>query len=311
MPSNFDAGPVATTAADTVVAGTTAYDLAVRYALRANLVFDKMADVKSTKQSHNGAAVTFTIMNDLLPATTPLGETTDPDAVAVGDAPVTVTLLEYGNTVVTTAKLRGTSFVPFDPTVANRIAYNAAQTIDILAYTPLITSRNAAQVIDNSATGGNAVLSAATVRQVYNKLSAANVPKYNGNLYWAVIHPDQSYDLRAETDMGSWRIPQEYDGGMTGGIITGEVGAFEGFKFVETTQINDDGTNYDAIFGGRECLAKAHSRADGYGDTPRTVSVNSLDRLQRFNYIGWKHLVGYGLFRDVASVHVKTITAAP
>jgi N4-gp56 family major capsid protein len=288
---------------------TAAYDLAVRYAFRANLVFDKMADVKSTRQSHNGATVTFTKMNDLAPATTPLSETLDIDAVAATDTPVTVTLVEYGNTVVTTALLRGTSFVPFDPTVANRIAYNAAQTIDELAYTPLITSRT--NIIDNGALGGNAVLSAATVRQVYNTLAAANVPKYNGNLYWGVIHPDQSYDLRAETDMGSWRIPQEYDGGMSGGIITGEVGAFEGVKFVETTQIAESAGDYQAIFGGRECLAKAISRGDGYGDSPRTVSTNTLDRLQRFNYIGWKHLVGYAVFREESSVQVTTISAAP
>jgi hypothetical protein len=165
-------------------------------------------------------------------------------------------------------------------------------------------------VIDNSAGAGNATLSAATLRQAYTTLAAANVPKF-GNLYWGVIHPDQSYDLRGETDNGSWRIPQEYSGGMSGGIITGEVGQFEGFKIIETTQIDAVVGDYKAVFGGRECLAKAVSRSDGYGDSPRVVSTSTLDRLQRFNYIGWKHLVGYGLFREESSVAVITISAAP
>lgn len=299
----------------TAVSGldTAAYDLAIRYNFRANLVFDKMADVKSTNQSHNGSTVTFTKMNDLAIANTPLAETADINAVAATDTPVTVTLAEYGNTVVTTALLRGTSFVPFDPTVSNRISFNAAQSVDSLAMAPLVAGTRTNKLDVSGATAGAGVagpnLNAATLRKAYRLLSAANVPKADGGYYWAIIHPDQSYDLRAEIGSGSWRVPQEYNG-MTGGIINGEVGQFEGFRIVETTMIGKSGTGaattYASVFGGRECLAKAWSRNDGYGPDPRTVSVDSLDRLQRFRYIGWKHLVGYALFREEASVVVIT-----
>lgn len=296
---------------------TAAYDLAVRYAFRASLVFDKMADVKSTNQSHNGATVTFTLMNDLAVVTTPLAETTDVSAVAVTDAPITVTLAEYGNTVVTTALLRGTSFVPFDATVANRISFNAAQTIDAVAMAPLVAGSRTNKLDVSGATAGVGTagpnLNAATLRQAYTRLASANVPKADGGYYWAVIHPKQSFDLRAETGPGSWRIPQEYNG-PSGGIINGEVGQFEGFRVVETTMIGaagtGDATKYSAVVGGRECLAKAWSRSDGYGPDPRTVSVDTLDRLQRFRYIGWKHLVGYALFREEASVLVITKSSA-
>ena len=296
---------------------TAAYDLAIKYAFRASLVFDKMADVKSTNQSHNGATVTFTKMNDLAPATAPLAETTDISAVQATDTPVTVTLAEYGNTVVTTALLRGTSFVPFDPTVSNRITFNAAESIDAIAMAPLVAGTRTNKLDVSGATAGPGIagpnLNGATLRTAYTRLAGANVPKSDGGYYWLVIHPNQSFDLRAEVGAGSWRVPQEYNG-MTGGIINGEVGQFEGFRVIETTKVPGTGaspnTKYSAVAGGRECLAKAWSRNDGYGPDPRTVSVDTLDRLQRFRYIGWKHLVGYNLFREEASVLIITASTA-
>src|SRR3954465_2471779 len=104
-----------------VTVDQTAYDRAVYLGLRPLLYFDQVADVKSTRQAMEGAAVVFTIVTDLAVATTALNESTDVDAVAIADSQVTITLLEYGNAAITTKKLRSVSFVPYDPVVADLI----------------------------------------------------------------------------------------------------------------------------------------------------------------------------------------------
>ena len=113
-----------------VSSDTTAFQQLAYFALRSQPMFEMVADVRSTAQSHNGSAVQFNIYNDLSQATSALTETSDVTAVALGDSTVTVTLAEYGNAVITTAKLRGTSFLNVDADAANIIGYNMVDSID-------------------------------------------------------------------------------------------------------------------------------------------------------------------------------------
>jgi hypothetical protein len=69
------------------------------------------------------------------------------------------------------------------------------------------------------------------IRKVTAQLRGDNVPTFNG-LYMGYIHPDVSYDLRSETGAAAWRDPHVYvDTDM---IYNGEIGAFEGVRFIET-----------------------------------------------------------------------------
>ena len=73
-------------------------------------------------------------MDDLAEATTPLLENIDVDSAAMEAKGLVVPMQEYGNAVTTTALLRGTSMIPIDPLVAERVGYNAGASID----TPLV-----------------------------------------------------------------------------------------------------------------------------------------------------------------------------
>jgi hypothetical protein len=105
---------MAYTQTSSVSSDTTAFEQLAYFALRSQPLFEMVADVKTTNQSHPGSAVQFNIYNDLAQATSALTETSDVTAVALSDSTVTVTLAEYGNAVITTAKLRGTSFLNVD-----------------------------------------------------------------------------------------------------------------------------------------------------------------------------------------------------
>ena len=190
-----------------------AFEKLAYFALRPEMYFDQFADVQATNATNPGASVKFTVFADLAAATTALGEAEDVTPVAMSDSQVTVTLNEYGNATVTTAKLRATSFLPVDPVAAQAVGYNAGLSIDTIA-------RNVLEAGDNViyATGGavdpssrttvNAddTLSSNDVRRVVAQLRGANVPTINGS-YVGFIHPDVSYDFRSATDAAAWRSP--------------------------------------------------------------------------------------------------------
>ena len=107
-----------------------AFDRLAYFALRSELLFDQAADVQPVAQAMPGTGVTFTIFADIAAATSTLNEVTDVTPTALSDSQVTVTLAEYGNAVVTTAKLRGTAFLDVDSAAANIIGYNAGDSMD-------------------------------------------------------------------------------------------------------------------------------------------------------------------------------------
>lgn len=225
----------------------TAYDLMVRYAYRPELYFDQVADVQSTDQSTPGPTVQFTIMNDLPLATTALSETADVSAVSLSDSTVSVQLVEYGNAVISTARLRGTSFVPIDPVIANVVGYNAGASIDTIARIALDAGTN---VMYGSGLGSTSLntsvttragvqlgttYSALDIRVARARLESQNVPKFGG-YYMGYIHPDVIADLQGESvsynpSLG-WRAAQTYADPSK--LFTGEFGMFEGVRFIST-----------------------------------------------------------------------------
>lgn len=224
-----------------------AYDRLAYFALRPELYFDAAADVQPTAQSMPGSSVAFTIVNDLAIQDTALTETTDVSTVALSDSQVTLTLAEYGNAVLTTAKLRGTSFVDIDPIVANVVGYNAGVSIDSIARNALNAGTNVqyasglgATALQSGVTTRAGVLSANTissldVRVARARLRSMNVPTFGG-MYVGYIHPDIVADLQGEqvgaSNLQGWRAPHVYS--QPGEIWNGEIGAFEGVRFIET-----------------------------------------------------------------------------
>lgn len=292
-----------------------AYDLLARYAFRPELYFDRWADVRSTNSTSRGSSVTFFQQSDMAVATTPLTEDVDVTPVALSNTSVTVTLAEYGNATVTTARLSASSVLEIDPIAANAIGYNAGISIDTIAGNVMAAGSNVTYVAGsarNTIAAGN-VLTSALVRRMYAKLRAANVPTFENGLYTAMIHPNVAYDLKNETGDLGWRAPQVY-GTSQSAIANGEIGAYEGFRFIVSPRapefVNAGAGStvevYRSLFFGREAMAKAYSTGGGYGPDPVVVRGEVTDVLRRFTPIGWKHFVGYSTFRTEALQAVES-----
>ena len=303
---------MAITQASSLSVDQQAFDQIAYFALRSEMLFDAAADVQPVAQSMPGSSVTFTIFSELADATSTLSETVDLTPTTMADSQVSVTLAEYGNTVNTTAKLRGTSFLDVDAVAANLIGYNAGSSIDTVVANVLKAATNvvyggggASTPTSNATVAAEDIVEANDIRIVTAQLRGAKAQSFNG-MYMAFIHPDVSYDLRRETGAASWRDPHVYSN--IGPIYNGEIGAFEAVRFIETPRAPVDLTGgsastvdlYSTIIMGRQSLAKAHSITDGNGAYPKVVRGPVVDSLMRFNPIGWYWLGGYGIFRQAA-----------
>ncbi len=303
---------MAITQASSLSTDQVAFDQIAYFALRSEMLFDAAADVQPVAQSMPGSSVKFTIFSELADAISTLAETTDLTPSTMGDSQVEVTLAEYGNTINTTAKLRGTSFLDVDAVAANLIGYNAGSSLDTIVANVLKAATNvifggggSTTPTSNATVQAEDIIEANDIRVATAQLRGSKAQSFNG-MYMAFIHPDVSYDLRRETGAASWRDPHNYNN--IGPIYNGEIGAFEAVRFVETPRAPLDLTGgsastvdlYQTIIMGRQSLAKAHSITDGNGAYPKVVRGPVVDSLMRFNPIGWYWLGGYGIFRQAA-----------
>ena len=302
-----------------------AFEKLAYFALRPEMYYDQFADVQATNATNPGASIKFTVFADMAAATTALGESTDVTPVSMTDTQVTVTLLEYGNATVTTAKLRASSFMPVDPIAAQAIGYNAGLSIDTIAQAVLQAGTNVIYATGGAQTATTRLtmktdqtLVAKDIRRAVAELRGANVPTINGN-YVGFIHPDVSYDLRGITDASGWRDSYKYTNAMP--LYNGEIGMFEGVRFIESSRAPlftnayngagavGTGDSYGTLIMGRQALAKGISLGGEYGAQPSIVYGEVTDLLKRFRPVGWKHFVGYSVFRQEALRRIESASS--
>jgi len=229
-----------------------AYDRLLEFALRSEPLIRSVADKRPAKQAHPGSTVVLQIHQDLSEQTTALTESTERDSVAISTpTSVTITLAEYGNSVLVTRALELFSLADVDPAIANIIAFNLAGSIDTVAQTEL---RGGTNIIYGGATATStatitaaASLDSADIRKAVAKLRSGKSVARKGSLYWAGLHPEVSHDLRAETGAGGWRLPHEYN--SNDNIWAGEIGTYEGAYYVESARMFSakDGADQTAL----------------------------------------------------------------
>lgn len=296
----------------------TAFNQEADFALRDEPIWmqNSVVDTKARKLAMPGDTITFTIHKDLsaTPATTPLTETVDPDAVAP-QAPtrVSVSLAEYGRATLQTEFLQTLAFTQEEKERAVIVGRDMIDTIDALIRATADTStngiRNAAGVWSKSTATvgvtGTDYLNRQGAATVVSYLRASKVVPKQGDNYLAIAHPHVLHDLMAENSATAWIAPHTY-GGDTGAVYNGEVGTFMGATYLRTTRITTatDGAASAKVY--RTYYLGQQAIAEGVGYDPHIVVGLVSDKLKRFNPLGWKFLGGYGLYRPESLVKVFT-----
>ena len=275
-----------------------AYDRLIEFALRSQPLIRQVADKTPARQSIPGSSVVLQRYVDLTKVSSTLTEQTDPDAVALATPSyTTITLAEYGNAVLVTRALELFSLADVDPAVANIIAYNMADSIDDVAQTVLATGTNilrAGSRTSSATITSSDTFNSAAARKAVAKLRTNKAIPRKGSLYWAGIHPEVAHDLRAETGVGSWRQPHEYQSNDE--IWAGEIGTYEGAFYVESPRMFSDKKGADQTTSSTTTTASAASgatvlaltsvagiavgdRLSGTGLATAGVQVTSIDSL--------------------------------
>ena len=249
-------------------------------------MFRNLADKRPVQQAMPGSSVVFSLYQDLAAATGTLTETTDPDAVAISDVnTVSVTLNEYGNTVLNTRKLGEFAFSDVDPAVANLVAYNLADSIDKVVVGVLRQGSNV--IYSGSATATSGVTAAMTlggaqIRKAVAKLRAGNAVPREGMLYAAYTHPETAHDLRSETGALAFEDIRKYTDPNVGNILNAVTGVLGGAYIVETPRAYTatDGASSAKVY--RTVVAGQQALAEAVAVEPGIVIGPVVDKLMRF-----------------------------
>lgn len=311
----------------------TAYDRALEFALRAQPMFRTIADKRPVQQAMPGSSVVFELYQDLAQQITPLNELVDPDAVAAGNpTTVSVTLNEYGNAILVSNKLDLFSFTDVTAGLVNQVAWNLVDSVDLLVQNVLAagtqtvrrdpatgnvtygfgstpTQPTALTAIDQTA---NSRMSSDVARFSTTQLRTNKVHPNRDSYYTAYIHPQVSYDLRRETGAAAWRDPHNYS--AAGNIWAGEIGEYEGACYIESPRCQNvqSGSGagatqtrvYNTYFTGQQALAEA------VAEEFHTVRGPVVDKLTRFQPLGWYGVAGWTLYRPESLIVAQTSSSA-
>ena len=250
-----------------------AYDRLLEFALRSEPLIRSVADKTPARQSIPGSTVVLQKYVDLAQKTSTLSETTDPDALALSTpTTVSITLNEYGNSVLVTRALELFSLADVDPAIANIIAFNLADSIDDVAMTTLRGGTNKLFGGTRTSTAtltASDTIDSADIRKAVAKLRANKAIGRKGSLYWAGIHPEVSHDLRAESSSGQgWLLPNQY-GSSQDRIWAGEIGNYEGAYYVESARL------YNAKTGADQTALATASAVSGASGAFTIVAANA------------------------------------
>lgn len=295
----------------------TTYDRALEFALRAQPLFRNVADKRPVQQAMPGSSVVFSLYQDLAQAITPLNELVDPDAVAAGNpTTVTVTLNEYGNSILVSNKLDLMSFTDVTAGLVNQVAWNLGDSIDLVVQNVLAGGTNVIRQNGDPATtaptynGGtfNGVTAVSTFSSKAVRLGVANLRTNKahpnkGSFYTTYVHPKVSHDLRSDTGAAGWRDPHNYS--APDNIWAGEIGEYEGSVFIETPRAiftaNSVPVNvYNSYMTGQQALAEA------VAEEFHTIRGPVVDKLTRFQPLGWYGVAGWSVYRQESLIRVET-----
>lgn len=308
----------------------TAYDRALEFALRAQPMFRMVADKRPVQQAMPGSSIVFELYQDLTQAITPLNELVDPDAVAAGNpTTVSVTLNEYGNAILVSNKLDLFSFTDVTAGLVNQVAWNLVDSVDLLvqnvlaAGTQTIRTDGTTKVaygfgstptnpIALTSIDSDSVFNSDMARFAPTQLRTNKVHPNRDSYYTAYIHPQVSYDLRRETGAAAWRDPHNYS--AAGNIWAGEIGEYEGACYIETPRCQNvqsgagSGSTQTRVFNtyytGQQALAEA------VAEEFHTVRGPVVDKLTRFQPLGWYGVAGWSLYRPESLIVAQSTSSA-
>lgn len=231
------------------------------------LVHDRFAQKRNIPKG-KGKEIEFRKYDPLPKALTPITEGVTPKGRKLSMTTLTAQVDQYGDFVEISDILDLTAIDNNLQEATVLLGSQAGRTLDTITR-EVINGGSNVQYGEGQVTGrhllvggeatGNHYFTVRAVRKAVRFLKTMNAPRYEGS-YWAIIHPDCSYDIQDDPD---WKRPHEYKD--TSNIYDDEIGKIAGVRFIETTEAKVFHAD-DLTEGARELKVKSASG--------KTITVN-------------------------------------
>ena len=202
------------------------------------LVHDRFAQKRNIPKG-KGKEIEFRKYDPLPKALTPITEGVTPKGRKLSMTTLTAQVDQYGDFVEISDILDLTAIDNNLQEATVLLGSQAGRTLDTITR-EVINGGSNVQYGEGQVTGrhllvggestGNHYFTVRAVRKAVRFLKTMNAPRYEGS-YWAIIHPDCSYDIQDDPD---WKRPHEYKD--TSNIYDDEIGKIAGVRFIETTE---------------------------------------------------------------------------
>jgi N4-gp56 family major capsid protein len=258
---------------------------------------------------------------DLSVNTTPLTEGTPPTDNELSISSEYFTAAQYGATVAVSDLAQIDSPHDLISIAAERIAYNATRSMDVLVrdqihanvLTSAVFGATGATTLTantaNSAVAAAGVLTGAFVKNMVARLKGANVPQFADGTYRCIIHPSQEYDLVSDTSVNGWIEANKYVNNIP--LLTNEIGMFAGVRFIVSSDAKvyatagaSSGNVYTALFLGPDAYTIGDSQTlQSYFVAP---GGDHTDPLAQKALVGYKMRFG-SLLLDNAGARYRVL----
>ena len=280
----------------------------LRMALQPLVKFRQFADIKDAAMQGKGKGETFhwNVFSDVATAGTTLVETTVMPETNFTITQGTMTITEYGNSVPYSGKLDDLSEQPVKEIINKVLKNDAKKAFDSAAHaqfnaTPLrvvptagtatdavtLTTNGTATLTNNVALGKN------HVKAIVDLMKERNITPYQADDYFSLGHPSTFRTLKNELES----VHQYVDSGFQM-IMNGEIGRYEGVRFVEQTNVAKEaftkGLSNWAFFFGDDTVAEAIA-------VPEEMRGKIPTDFGRSKGIAWYYLGGFGLVHPEAA----------
>jgi len=217
-----------------------------------------------------------------------------------------LTVTEYGNSVPFSSKLDDLSLQPVKDVIKKVLKNDASKAFDILARaqfdaSPLtVASATATDAVVLETTGtctvtNNVALGKDHIKAIVDTMKERNIPTFSAGDYFAIGRPTTFRQLKNDLES----IHQYVDAGFRM-IMNGEIGRYEGVRFIEqtniaaTTNFATNGKSDDVHFFGEDTVAEAIV-------IPEEMRGKIPADYGREKGVAWYYLGGFGLVHDDAT----------
>ena len=281
----------------------------LRMSVQPLVKFRQFADVKDAAIEGKGKGQEFhwNVYSDVATQGTTLTETSTMPETNYTITQGTMTITEYGNSVPYSGKLDDLSEQPVKEVIGKVLKNDAKKAFDIGAHaqfnaTPLRvypTGGTSTTAVTLSTTGTVGGTNAGTpmnkehVKAIVDIMKERNIPPYEADDYFSIAHPSTFRKLKNDLESVHQYVQQGFQM-----ILNGEIGRYEGVRFIEQTNIakaswGGSVTNWAFFFG-------SDTVAEGVA-VPEEMRGKIPTDYGRSRGVAWYYLGGFGLVQTQAA----------